>query len=174
MSADNPTNEKQSRRRRRLAETEAKVETAAAEEVAEDIEEADKEDSDESDISTNKGYTPKKGRPTPGRRSRVDEEEEGNVVVRGVGGLRGYFEDTREELKKVTWPTREEATRLTLIVLVVMIVSAIVLGAIGLLFAEIVRWGVATPIILIAFFAVIVAGVLGFLYWTNRGSGSSA
>ena len=38
-----------------------------------------------------------------------------------------YFRDTRAELAKVTWPTRETGLRLTGIVLVVTIVSGIVL-----------------------------------------------
>jgi preprotein translocase subunit SecE len=34
------------------------------------------------------------------------------------------------ELKKVTWPTRQEAMRLTIIVLLVCVVLAVILGAI--------------------------------------------
>jgi preprotein translocase subunit SecE len=39
-----------------------------------------------------------------------------------------YIRETRGELRKVTWPTREEAWRLTLIVLGVTAVMAIFLG----------------------------------------------
>jgi preprotein translocase subunit SecE len=39
-----------------------------------------------------------------------------------------YFRETRGELRKVTWPTREESWRLTLIVLAVSAVTAIFLG----------------------------------------------
>lgn len=39
-----------------------------------------------------------------------------------------YFKQTRAELKKVTWPTREEAIRLTGIVLAVTVVMAVFLG----------------------------------------------
>jgi preprotein translocase subunit SecE len=41
-----------------------------------------------------------------------------------------YFRETRGELRKVTWPTREEAWRLTLIVLAVSAAMAIFLGVI--------------------------------------------
>lgn len=41
-----------------------------------------------------------------------------------------YFRETRGELRKVTWPTREEAWRLTLIVLAVTAAMAIFLGVI--------------------------------------------
>ncbi|MFN2202691.1 MAG: preprotein translocase subunit SecE, partial [Caldilineaceae bacterium] len=34
-----------------------------------------------------------------------------------------YFRDTRAEIAKVTWPTREEGLRLTGIVLIVTVVS---------------------------------------------------
>jgi len=44
--------------------------------------------------------------------------------------LVSYFRETRGELRKVTWPTREEAWRLTLIVLAVSAVMAIFLGVI--------------------------------------------
>lgn len=38
-----------------------------------------------------------------------------------------YFRDTRAEIAKVTWPTREEGLRLTGIVLVVTVISGIFL-----------------------------------------------
>lgn len=41
-----------------------------------------------------------------------------------------FFRETRGELRKVTWPTREESWRLTLIVLGVTAVTAIFLGVI--------------------------------------------
>ena len=44
-----------------------------------------------------------------------------------------FFNETIGELRKVTWPTRDEALRLTAIVLAVMIVTSIFLGAIDTL-----------------------------------------
>ena len=44
-----------------------------------------------------------------------------------IGVIR-YFQDTREELRKVTWPDREEITRLTLIVLSTTVAFAAFLG----------------------------------------------
>jgi len=41
-----------------------------------------------------------------------------------------YFRETRGELRKVTWPTREEAWRLTLVVIGVSAAMAIFLGVI--------------------------------------------
>ena len=44
-----------------------------------------------------------------------------------------YFNETRGELGKVTWPTRREALQLTAIVLVVMVVMGIYLSLADLL-----------------------------------------
>ena len=46
--------------------------------------------------------------------------KEDNALVR-------YFKDTRAEIAKVTWPTREEGFRLTSVVFVVTVIAAIVL-----------------------------------------------
>ena len=41
-----------------------------------------------------------------------------------------YFRETIAELRKVNWPTREEATNLTLVVVVTIIAMSIFLGVI--------------------------------------------
>lgn len=46
-----------------------------------------------------------------------------------------YFKDTRAEVAKVTWPTREEGLRLTYVVLTVTTISAIVLFGVDSLFS---------------------------------------
>ena len=51
----------------------------------------------------------------------------GNAVTR-------YFRETRAELRKVSWPTRQEAWSLTRLVLVVTISMAILLGLLDYLF----------------------------------------
>ena len=50
-----------------------------------------------------------------------------------------FFRDTISELRKVVWPTRQEATRLTLIVLAVCIVIGIILFAIDYGFTELAK-----------------------------------
>ncbi|MGB3714593.1 MAG: preprotein translocase subunit SecE [Candidatus Promineifilaceae bacterium] len=47
-----------------------------------------------------------------------------------------YFRETRGELRKVTWPTREESQRLTAIVLGVTAVMAVFLGLLDLIFSS--------------------------------------
>jgi preprotein translocase subunit SecE len=46
-----------------------------------------------------------------------------------------YLRETRAELSKVSWPSRQEATNLTIIVLLTVLVSSIVLGGFDYLFA---------------------------------------
>lgn len=46
-----------------------------------------------------------------------------------------YFKETRAELRKVSWPSRQEALNLTLIVVAFTISMAALLGIIDYLFA---------------------------------------
>ena len=56
-------------------------------------------------------------------------------MQRSENALVRYVKDTRAELGKVTWPTREEGIRLTLIVLAVTIVASIVLFTVDSIFS---------------------------------------
>lgn len=58
---------------------------------------------------------------------------------RPTNAVVNYFRETRAELRKVSWPTRQQATNLTLIVLAVTVAMAIFLGAVDYLFAAIIR-----------------------------------
>jgi preprotein translocase subunit SecE len=49
-------------------------------------------------------------------------------------GLRLFFRETMGELKKVSWPTREEAVALTRVVIIVMVIMALVLGGLDTAF----------------------------------------
>lgn len=59
--------------------------------------------------------------------------------VRQENRFQEWFRETRAELSKVSWPTREEGIRLTAIVLVVTVVSAFVIFGIDSLFSTVVR-----------------------------------
>ena len=48
-----------------------------------------------------------------------------------------FVKETQSELRKVTWPTREEAIRLTVVVLVISAAASVVLFAADALFS----WG---------------------------------
>lgn len=46
-----------------------------------------------------------------------------------------YLRETRAELRKVTWPTPDEARNLTVIVLVVTVVMSLFLGLLDVIFS---------------------------------------
>ena len=50
-----------------------------------------------------------------------------------------YWKETRGELRKVTWPTRDESQRLTAIVIGVTIAFAIFLWGFDLLFSNVIQ-----------------------------------
>ena len=50
-----------------------------------------------------------------------------------------FFKDAISEMKKVTWPTKKEATKNTLIVIMVCIAVAIFLGGIDFLFNKLIE-----------------------------------
>jgi len=50
-----------------------------------------------------------------------------------------YWKETRGELRKVTWPTREESQRLTAIVIGVTIAFALFLWVFDLLFSNVIQ-----------------------------------
>lgn len=119
MAENTVTEEKPRRRKRRSGTGEAALMEA---EAVESVEE--------------RGLTEGKGRATPGRRTRDTDVEQGNFITRTLGGIRGYVFGVRDELRKVTWPTREELTRLTILTLVVTIAASILLGIISALYSE--------------------------------------
>jgi len=49
-------------------------------------------------------------------------------------GIRQYFRDVSQEMKKVTWPTRTETNRLTGVVLGVCILVVLFLTALSIVF----------------------------------------
>lgn len=89
-------------------------------------------------------------------------------MKRGESGrIARYLKETRAEINKVTWPTREQATRLTLIVLAVTAALAVVLALVDFVFA----WLVARmlgfdPIA----FGIVLALIAGVGVWYMLGS----
>jgi len=47
-----------------------------------------------------------------------------------------YFRETIGELRKVTWPTRQEATSLTIVVLIVIAVMSTFLGVLDFIYSR--------------------------------------
>ncbi len=62
------------------------------------------------------------------------------VVVREPNAVVRFYRETVGELRKVVWPSRQEAFNLTAIVLVVITSMALVLGGFDYLFAELFKF----------------------------------
>lgn len=62
-------------------------------------------------------------------------KEEKSVVRRQPNALQRYFNETVGELRKVSWPTRREATNLTIVVLIVTGAMSIFLGGLDFIFS---------------------------------------
>jgi preprotein translocase subunit SecE len=71
-----------------------------------------------------------------GKEITVARAQEKRQVKRQLGIIR-YLRETRAELKKVSWPTRDEALRLTYIVLGVTVAFAVFLGMLDWVFTQI-------------------------------------
>lgn len=56
-----------------------------------------------------------------------------------VLGIKKFFAESRQELRHVNWPTRQEAIRLTLIVIGMSVALAVFLGAFDYLFSSIMK-----------------------------------
>ncbi len=54
--------------------------------------------------------------------------------------LRRFWRETTAELRKVVWPTREQAINLTTIVVVVVLVMSAFLGVLDFLLSQLVRF----------------------------------
>jgi preprotein translocase subunit SecE len=59
-----------------------------------------------------------------------------NVFQRFWNKIRDFLRETIGELRKVNWPTRQEALRLTQIVIVVIFIMAAILGGLDFIFAR--------------------------------------
>jgi len=64
--------------------------------------------------------------------------QDANIFQRFGRRIQQLIRETIGELRKVSWPTRQEASNLTKIVLAVILVMGIFLGILDIIFAEIV------------------------------------
>ena len=59
-------------------------------------------------------------------------------VVKKPNRIQKWWRETVGELRKVTWPTKEEALKMTKIVIVVVLATAIFLGVVDFIFSRLV------------------------------------
>jgi len=56
------------------------------------------------------------------------------------GKIRTFFENTAEEMKKCTWPTRDQLIESTLLVLVTLVILAAYVSGIDFVLIKIIKW----------------------------------
>lgn len=59
-----------------------------------------------------------------------------NIFQRFGQNVQRFFTETITELKRVSWPTRQEAIRLTEIVILVIFLMALILGGLDWVYAK--------------------------------------
>jgi len=62
--------------------------------------------------------------------------QEMNIFQRFWHKIQRFFQETVGELRKVSWPTRQEAIRLTEIVIIVIFIMAAILGGLDWVYAK--------------------------------------
>jgi preprotein translocase subunit SecE len=63
------------------------------------------------------------------------EKKVAKVSRKPENALQRYFRETIGELRKVSWPTRQEATSLTIVVLIVIAIMSAFLGALDFIYS---------------------------------------
>ncbi|HUV26719.1 MAG TPA: preprotein translocase subunit SecE [Anaerolineales bacterium] len=63
------------------------------------------------------------------KRDKKSSRKQSNFITR-------YFRETMGELRKVSWPTRQEATSLTIVVLIVVAVMSTFLGVLDFIYSR--------------------------------------
>jgi len=82
--------------------------------------------------------------------------------------LIGYFKETRAELRKVHWPSREESRMLTLVVLTATIGLAFLLGVLDFVFDRLLNGIISLNALAIGFSVLLVAGMFVSGYMITR------
>jgi preprotein translocase subunit SecE len=55
-------------------------------------------------------------------------------------GITTWFRDIRSEMRKVVWPTREQATKLTSVVILLSVLVGFFLGGVDAVFSALITW----------------------------------
>ena len=70
--------------------------------------------------------------------SKSQKKNDNKPVVKKPNKIQKWWRETIGELRKVTWPTKEEALKMTKIVIVVVLATAIFLGVVDFIFSRLV------------------------------------
>lgn len=99
----------------------------------------------------------------------AEKDNKTSGVAEAIEPVREYFRDTAGELRKVHWPSRLEARNLTVVVLVTLVVTSLLLGAMDYLFERLMLGVIALDIVSIAIMVVIAAAVVVLVVFASRG-----
>lgn len=92
---------------------------------------------------------PKETKPAPKEnkeQKNITRSKKPNIFERALAGIQRYFNETTGELRKVHWPTRQEAWALTVIVLIVTGIMSVILGGFDYISSKLFEWLFALPI----------------------------
>jgi preprotein translocase subunit SecE len=124
------------------------------------------DEAEDSDDEAGSSVTAPKGTRTLRQKDAIEarQREAQNFIetLPVIGSLVDYLRGVSSEIQKVTWPTREQAQRLTLIVIVVTVFFSILLGAVDVFYGWWFQEGIkdtATFFIVAAPFFVIAGGL---------------
>ena len=70
--------------------------------------------------------------------SKSQKKNDNKPVVKKPNKIQKWWRETIGELRKVTWPTKEEALKMTKIVIAVVIITAVFLGVVDFIFSRLV------------------------------------
>lgn len=60
---------------------------------------------------------------------------------KGIGGkIAQYFRDVKAEMKKVSWPGRDQVLASTVVVIVVVVFLTLLVGLLDIIFVQLVKW----------------------------------
>ncbi|NQY73284.1 MAG: preprotein translocase subunit SecE [Candidatus Margulisbacteria bacterium] len=58
------------------------------------------------------------------------------AVEKSKSSFRGFFSDTKVELKRVSWPDRESVTRASIIIMAIVIASTSFIAVLDMIFSK--------------------------------------
>jgi preprotein translocase subunit SecE len=90
------------------------------------------------------------------------------TTVKDTNPVIKYFQETRAELRKVTWPTRDEAKNLTMIIVAVTVVMATFLGFLDFIFQEVAGGVILGDFIWIGVAIVLFLGGVAAFYFNGQ------
>jgi len=74
----------------------------------------------------------------PAEKTRTPEKDKAKEKVKQPNAISRWWKETLGELRKVSWPTPQEAWRLTRIVLIVMLIMSLALGLMDFIFSHLI------------------------------------